>query len=347
MPVLLLTYTASGVVIPLVQYGALFVPSVYWTRLAVLKNLLKGKGWVHSSTDRSAVAEQDKEIELRGHRATDNNLSASKSQVQNHLSKRSLPLASNIEPAEEGHSTDRLSLTTATQSHIQEASVDVFTPAQHSTKDSTPAAKDVGGDGYKVSTGSVEREEKPPKLFAPERLKMNLLLDLAVLLTYGLAAPLLALAIVFKQITASVYLRLLVGKSLLRSGAAGNKSSGSLSRLEEDVSSCGSVNLGTVIFMSFVVFGFWSAMVFDMVADVYGNRMGGVASLVVFLGWAAVVCACVAIVAHMRNSIREQPQQGIAANINWSETVIVGDVYNDLYASGASSEVSRSPPSEL
>lgn len=126
------------------------------------------------------------------------------------------------------------------------------------------------------------------KMFDSRSIMMDMLVDVAILMTFGLASPLLALAITLKQVNNGVYLRLWVGRYLLQAESLPM----ALAQLDEASKFIQGKVRAISVFLIFVVSTFWSGMVFDMIADVYGSVTGAiVAALSVVLwcisGWVA------------------------------------------------------------
>ena len=58
-----------------------------------------------------------------------------------------------------------------------------------------------------------------------------------------------------------------------------------LAQLEESSQRCGGGLASTLILVMCMVFLFWSGILFDMIADVYGDTVGGIVVLLVSLSW--------------------------------------------------------------
>jgi hypothetical protein len=139
----------------------------------------------------------------------------------------------------------------------------------------TPAAQGQVEQGTAAVVDTRSNAVLP--LFDGSIIVAKRLLDFAIMSTFGLACPVLGLAVAFSVIiNASIWI-LMTGK-FLSSIEADNKLA--LSKLE---ASTRELLKGAVSGMWIVVFAvcmFWSIMVFDMVADVEGNTNGLVYALV-------------------------------------------------------------------
>ena len=112
----------------------------------------------------------------------------------------------------------------------------------------------------------------------------DILLDLLVLMTFGMASPLLGLLVVLKQITTGVVTRMSIGRYIQQA----EDPSAALAALEDAAQQFRGGDTRAVLGFLLVVVGiFWGAMIFDMVADLYGNTTGGIAWAVAFTAWAA------------------------------------------------------------
>jgi Leucine-rich repeat (LRR) protein len=133
-------------------------------------------------------------------------------------------------------------------------------------------------------------------LFKSFRLVSRLCLNSGVLVTFGLASPVLSLAIcwdsIFMLIISVTYVeRVLRGAHGTRNLSVVKQDSVAASPVASiwtklEGSAAGATNgIGSVFWMINIMLGiFWSLFVFDMIADVYGNTAGGLVILVPTVG---------------------------------------------------------------
>ncbi len=110
------------------------------------------------------------------------------------------------------------------------------------------------------------------RLFNSNSRTCKLLLDITVVLTFGLASPLLAVTVAVDSISAYVMWRVLLRRYLFLCGAE-NRDEG-LQRVEEAAwHSSDGVHDGLQVLVLFAGL-FWSLFVLDMLGDVYGFGVG-------------------------------------------------------------------------
>ena len=164
------------------------------------------------------------------------------------------------------------------------------------TKHNKTIRGNTGTTGFSVSdrvnsaatttTSIAARLEKP--LFDGSTVVAKRLLDFSVVLTFGLACPVLGLAVAFSVYANALIWRLMIGKFL---SSVGENNTYAFFRLEK--SSEGLVR-GAVAGLNIAVISicvFWSVMLFDMVADLYGDHAGIVFIVVVMVGFPMVLYA--------------------------------------------------------
>lgn len=118
-------------------------------------------------------------------------------------------------------------------------------------------------------------------LFDSRNIIVDMLVDIVIFMTFGLASPLLAVAIVLKQLNLAVYSRLWIGRYLYQA----HDLSEAFDQLDR-ASHCIQGNLSTTaIYLVFVVSIFWGGLVLDMIADVYGTNTGAIISTLSMVGW--------------------------------------------------------------
>jgi hypothetical protein len=127
------------------------------------------------------------------------------------------------------------------------------------------------------STDDLNIRTQP--LFDGSNVVAKKLLDFGVMLSFGLAAPILGLAVAFSVFVNTGVWRVMIGK-YLSFYAAGN----TIARERLEASSDGLL-LGAVSGMwvvTVVVLSFWCLMIYDMVADLYGVTVGIITIACVF-----------------------------------------------------------------
>ncbi len=132
------------------------------------------------------------------------------------------------------------------------------------------------------------------RLFSGSGISMKGLQDMAILISFGLACPLVALAVSIDAITSRVIWRLLIGRYLIECRISSNNKGmklqrhQQLQRLEEATKGAAKGLFGCIFIVMSVVSIFWGLIVFDMVADVYGDFAGGMSVMGVVVGaWIA------------------------------------------------------------
>jgi hypothetical protein len=105
--------------------------------------------------------------------------------------------------------------------------------------------------------------------------------DVAILMSFGLACPLLGVAIILNITTSQCIWRLVTGRYLV---ADGGLSECKRERLEAANKGAVEGLLGFTIIVVGVVSVFWGVLVFDMAADVYGDMTGGLCMMCVVVG---------------------------------------------------------------
>ena len=130
------------------------------------------------------------------------------------------------------------------------------------------------------------RKQSPPSF---EKLVADVLLDLLVLMTFGMAAPLLGLMIVVKQIISAMQSRIMIGCYTQQA----EDPSAALALLDDVAQQFRGGDTKPLLGYLLCVLGiFWGAMIFDMVADLHGNTAGGIAWAVAFAVWVTVASLC-------------------------------------------------------
>ncbi len=120
-------------------------------------------------------------------------------------------------------------------------------------------------------------------LFDSNGVMSKMLVNVTVLMTFGLASPLLAVAVAVDSVVMLVMWRVMLGRYLCLCGKAGLESE-AVNRLQLALhQALRGVDRGVLssVCMSGV---FWSIFVFDMMGDVYGNVVGACMVIVVVLG---------------------------------------------------------------
>lgn len=135
-----------------------------------------------------------------------------------------------------------------------------------------------------------EDSSKPRRVFEGRRIVARIILDFGVLLTFGLANPLLATVIFVKVCVQLVFWKLLLGRYLVDSNIM---TQFRLDRIELSTENSSSRLVRGMLVVVILVAGFWSLMIFDMIADVYGANVGaacaGAASLAISLTFTAAL----------------------------------------------------------
>jgi Leucine-rich repeat (LRR) protein len=126
-------------------------------------------------------------------------------------------------------------------------------------------------------------------LFDGSALIARRTLDVATMMTFGMACPLLAFMITISVYVQCIVWRLLIGKYLNQVGEGSTLALARLERSFGDGLSHGTVGALRVAIL--VVSGFWAFIFFDMVGDVYGTRaaIGTAAGSFVFMPLLAFV----------------------------------------------------------
>jgi hypothetical protein len=99
-------------------------------------------------------------------------------------------------------------------------------------------------------------------------------------MTFGLAAPLLGITICVSTIVAAVLWRFLIVKFLHRGKVLHVDTT---LRIEAATAHASDGLLGGTLIVVIIVSIFWSLLIFDMTADIYGNIVGFIVVVVVFL----------------------------------------------------------------
>jgi hypothetical protein len=123
-------------------------------------------------------------------------------------------------------------------------------------------------------------DDKTTPLFDGSSVVAKKLLDFAVMLSFGLAAPILGLVIAFSVVVNTGVWRIMIGKYLTYY-ATGNTIARDSLELSSDGLLIGAKSAMWVV--TFVVIVFWCLMVYDMIADVYGVRVGSIVTACVFV----------------------------------------------------------------
>jgi Leucine-rich repeat (LRR) protein len=116
-----------------------------------------------------------------------------------------------------------------------------------------------------------ERGKYEKSLFDGHLVMAKRILDFAVTMTFGLACPLLALAIAFSVYINSFCWRLMIGKFLSK---VGDNNLVAFSRLEHSTEGLLRGAVGGMWIAVFAISLFWSVMFYDMIADQFGHIVG-------------------------------------------------------------------------
>jgi Leucine-rich repeat (LRR) protein len=146
-----------------------------------------------------------------------------------------------------------------------------------------------GADGAELCTThttTLMTTSVPRNFFDGSIVVARRFLDFAILLTFGLACPLLGLTVMFNVSVNTFVWRMMIGKYLVfhdrnralldsEDDSTPNKlTNAAMERLERCTKGIMDGIVGTMAIVLCVVCMFWSIMVFDMVADVYGDVKG-------------------------------------------------------------------------
>jgi hypothetical protein len=181
--------------------------------------------------------------------------------------------------------------------------------------------------------GQLDASEKP--LFDGSLVIAKRILDFAVLVTFGLACPLLAVTIAISVYVNSLSWKLLIGKFLSR---VSDNNLLAFSRLERSTEGMLRGALGGMWIAVCAISMFWSVLFFDMIADDYGDATGTTFALVTLfgvpVGLYVTFRARTAMIAKYRRKNRR----------NTPNTVLPGDL--DVWNANRRN-TPRQPPAEL
>jgi hypothetical protein len=145
---------------------------------------------------------------------------------------------------------------------------------------------------FVFTTRHFDEDGKTRPLFDGSTIVAKKLLDFAVMISFGLAAPILGLVIAFSVIVNAGIWKIMIGK-YLTFYAAGN----TIARDRLELSSIGLLDAGKsgMWVVTFVVISFWCLMIYDMTADVFGLLVGSLLTTSVFVLMPILLLAVVRI----------------------------------------------------
>ena len=137
-----------------------------------------------------------------------------------------------------------------------------------------------------VAEKSKAGSSKHSQVVDSTRIISKIFLNLAILMTFGLACPLLAVGVAISAWSSVLVLKVGILRYVGLHDGGGDRTGlvGACSRLEEDTADISS-GAASALTMSFIVAAlFWCMFVFDMMGDVYGALVGGLTMLMPVLG---------------------------------------------------------------
>ncbi len=201
--------------------------------------------------------------------------------------------------------------------------------------------------GIKVEENEEEksREEKTNTLSSNTHLKerrmlfdsnavmSKMLVNVTVVMTFGLASPLLAVTVALDCVVMLLLWRVLWGRYLSMCTEAGVEAE-AVSRLQVAMHQA-SRGVGRGVWMAVCMSGvFWAIFIFDMMADVFGNVVGGGMVVVPVVGLPLVMwCACVvlSVVSDKQGSLRKEEREEGVELTSVSNPIILSQVSNSTF----------------
>jgi hypothetical protein len=144
-----------------------------------------------------------------------------------------------------------------------------------------------------TTTNNINSNIHRHRLFNGSSISVRAMQDIAVLTSFGLASPLVAVAVSIDTIISNLIWKLLIGRYMEECGFTSSnrglkKKKQQLQRLEEATKGASKGLFGCIFIVVGVVSVFWGLVVFDMTADVYGDFAGGMCVMGIVVGtWSA------------------------------------------------------------
>ncbi len=127
----------------------------------------------------------------------------------------------------------------------------------------------------------ANKSERKSFLFDSNAVISKVIVNFSVLMTFGLASPLVAISVTIDSCMMMILWRVLLGKSF-------SSTSGTISETKEHFEATvkgASRGLSRGLWTTVWVGGiFWSIFIFDMIGDVYGDEIGGYMVLILLIG---------------------------------------------------------------